>query len=335
MIDTEKLSREFDLLAQAQRDTQLKKVGDYWIGPCPFCAGTDRFQVKTKDDVTKWFCRGCGLEKYHDAIDYVMRREGLDFFDACKVMAAGSLSAYETDPAKIAEIDRQRQLAAEKDRAERTRRLAEFSDRWISEEHHSRLMKKNYEWWESQGIPPAWADWWKLGYTPEKTFKHGEATYTRPAYTIPKFDFLWKPTNMDYRLIDPPPGVGKYRFETGLNLSVFLSRPDMQTFTDEVIITEGSKKAMVTHRFTYPDKEDHLIIGVPSKSAWCGIAERVRNLNRAWIILDPGAEREANKLAEQIGKAARVLTLPFKIDDGFLKHGFTWFDLQKVMRWAS
>jgi len=170
---------------------------------------------------------------------------------------------------------------------------------------------------------------------PEKTFKHGDTLYTRPAYTIPKFDFDWTPTNMDYRLLDPPPGVGKYRFEQGLDLSVFLSRPDLHEFPDEVMITEGSKKAMVTSLYTFPEKKENMIIGVPSKSAWCGISERVKHLGRVWICLDPGAEREAFKLAEMIGKAARVLTLPFKIDDGFINYDFSWNDLRTVMRWAN
>lgn len=336
MIDTEKLCREFDLLTQAQHDTSLKKSGDYWIGACPFCGGRDRFQIKQKDGVTKFVCRVCLPDKYHDAIEYVMKRNNVDFMDACRLMAHGNLGGYETDPARLAEIEQARQRVAEMERTERTRRLAEFSDRMIHEESNARhLAKTNYDWWENQGIPRNWADWWKLGYLPEKTFKHEEAIYTRPAYTIPKFEFGWKPTNMDYRLVDPPPGVGKYRFEQGLNLAVFLSRPDLSDFTDEIMITEGSKKAMVTSLYTFPDKEENLVIGLPSKAAWCGISERIKSLGRVWIALDPGAEREAFKLAEMIGKAARVLTLPFKIDDGFLHYDFRWNDLQKVMRWAQ
>lgn len=335
MIDTEKLCREFDLLAQAQRDTQLKKAGAYWIGPCPFCGGIDRFQVKTKDSTTKWYCRGCGHDRYHDAIDYVMHRETVDFFEACRRMASGGLDNYETDPVKLAEAEQQRQAQAAREREAREKKLSEFSTRELGEEYHARLAEQNYNWWEVQGIPRNWVDWWRLGYMPAKTFKHGETSYTCPAYTIPKFDLLWKPTNMDYRLLDPPPGVGKYRFEAGLNLSVFLSRPDLSSFPDEVILTEGSKKAMVTSLYTFPEKTENMVIGVPSKSAWCGISERLKDLGRVWVVLDPGAEREAQKLGEMIGKAARVLTLPFKIDDGFTQFDFTWNDLRSVMRWAS
>lgn len=336
MIDTDRLCRSFDLLAQAQRDTQLEKVGaGWWAGPCPLCGqGTDRFQVRAKGDVVKWYCRGCGLDRYHDAIDYVMRRNQIDFMDACRMLANGTLESYETDPTRLSEIDRQRQERAESDRLERVRRMTEFSDRWVAEEYHARLVQKNYQWWQEQGIPADWVDWWKLGYMPEKHFKHAGQDYTRPAYVIPKYDFGWQPVNVDYRLIDPPPGVGKYRPEYGLPAAPFISRPDKSDFPETVYITEGSKKAMVTTLRMNPDQDPPMVVGVPSKSSWCGIPERLKQCGRVWIILDPDAEREARKLAEVIGKIARVITLPFKIDDGFLQHGLDWNAFQSALRWS-
>jgi len=70
-----------DLLAIAERDTTLKRVagtnGGEWSGPCPFCGGRDRFSVQPYHPGGKglWFCRGCGGERWHDAIDYIDRRE--------------------------------------------------------------------------------------------------------------------------------------------------------------------------------------------------------------------------------------------------------------------
>lgn len=57
----------------------LKAVGRYSIGPCPFCGGRDRFNVKHTDDGDLWICRQCGDGKYQDAIAYLMRRDGLTF----------------------------------------------------------------------------------------------------------------------------------------------------------------------------------------------------------------------------------------------------------------
>lgn len=58
----------------------LKKSGAYHIGPCPFCGGNDRFNVKTTHDgIDLWVCRQCGDGKYHDVIDFIQRRDGRTF----------------------------------------------------------------------------------------------------------------------------------------------------------------------------------------------------------------------------------------------------------------
>ncbi len=57
----------------------LKRSANYLIGPCPFCGGTDRFNVKTDDDGDLWICRQCGDGKYHDVIDFLQRRDGRSF----------------------------------------------------------------------------------------------------------------------------------------------------------------------------------------------------------------------------------------------------------------
>ena len=69
----------------------LKKAGQYHIGPCPFCGGDDRFNVKTTHDgIDLWLCRQCGDGKYHDAIDFVMRRDGVTFAEVVGNSAAGA-----------------------------------------------------------------------------------------------------------------------------------------------------------------------------------------------------------------------------------------------------
>jgi DNA primase len=77
---TTDLNCTFDLFLLAERDTTLLKTGaGWWAGPCPFCGGTDRFTLKNTDAGWRWFCRGCGDDKYHTPVDYVMRREQCDF----------------------------------------------------------------------------------------------------------------------------------------------------------------------------------------------------------------------------------------------------------------
>ena len=78
----------------------LKKSGAYLIGPCPFCGGRDRFNVKmTHDGVDLWVCRQCGDGKYHDAIDFLMRRDGLTFAQVVGQSAAATPAATRPAPA--------------------------------------------------------------------------------------------------------------------------------------------------------------------------------------------------------------------------------------------
>lgn len=57
----------------------LRRQGRYFIGPCPFCGGEDRFNIKRTDEGDLWICRQCGDGKYHDAVDFRMRAEGKTF----------------------------------------------------------------------------------------------------------------------------------------------------------------------------------------------------------------------------------------------------------------
>ena len=66
----------------------LKKSGTYHIGPCPFCGGRDRFNVKTAGDSDLWICRQCGDGKYHDVIDFLMQRDGRTFAEVLGNSAA-------------------------------------------------------------------------------------------------------------------------------------------------------------------------------------------------------------------------------------------------------
>ena len=57
----------------------LRASGRYHIGPCPFCGGADRFNIKHTDAGDLWFCRQCSDGKYHDAVAFRMRAEGKSF----------------------------------------------------------------------------------------------------------------------------------------------------------------------------------------------------------------------------------------------------------------
>jgi len=106
MINTQTVKQNVDLLALVGRDSQLKRVsstqGGEYAGPCPFCGGRDRFRVQPNHESGgRWFCRSCGGGRWHDAIDYVQRRDNVDFRAAVQVLGGdyGQLPEAAATPA--------------------------------------------------------------------------------------------------------------------------------------------------------------------------------------------------------------------------------------------
>ncbi len=90
-IDTQAIKERIDLVDLISRDVRLKKVastrGGEWAGACPWCGGRDRFHVQRATGL--WRCRQCSPEgRWQDACGYVMRRDGVSFVDACRVLGA-------------------------------------------------------------------------------------------------------------------------------------------------------------------------------------------------------------------------------------------------------
>lgn len=65
-------------------NTNLRRHGRYYAGPCPLCkAGKDRFVVKV--DTNQWLCRMCS-PSYGDPISFIMKRDSSEFVEACKTL---------------------------------------------------------------------------------------------------------------------------------------------------------------------------------------------------------------------------------------------------------
>src|SRR5436305_15198625 len=58
-----------------RRNLKLKRVGDELVGPCPKCAGDDRFAVNIKKKL--WNCRGCNIGG--DTLQLVEHLDEVDF----------------------------------------------------------------------------------------------------------------------------------------------------------------------------------------------------------------------------------------------------------------
>lgn len=95
MIDTGAIKTRINLLDLIGSDTRLRKIagtrGGEYAGPCPFCGGEDRFRVQPEQGL--WWCRSCsGSDRWHDAIAYVMQRDGTSFADAARTLGQVSTS---------------------------------------------------------------------------------------------------------------------------------------------------------------------------------------------------------------------------------------------------
>lgn len=100
-MDAQIINTSFDLISLVQNHTTLKRAGRYWSGPCPFCGGEDRFEIKQSDrGGYVWRCRHCANSKgYYPAIDYYMRYSGLGFKAALEAMG-GSMDCQPLQPKK-------------------------------------------------------------------------------------------------------------------------------------------------------------------------------------------------------------------------------------------
>ena len=99
-VDVQAIKSRVDLVELAGH-SGLKKVastrGGEWAGPCPFCGGRDRFRVQPATGL--WFCRqGCSDGRWQDAIGFVMRRDGVPFVEACRILGASPSELGEHRP---------------------------------------------------------------------------------------------------------------------------------------------------------------------------------------------------------------------------------------------
>lgn len=91
-IDTDTLNRQVD--ARQWLDFgQLRRVagtgGGEYAGPCPKCGGRDRFHVQPDaPGGVRWLCRQC-TGRLDDGIALVRFLRGVDFLDACRMIAGG------------------------------------------------------------------------------------------------------------------------------------------------------------------------------------------------------------------------------------------------------
>lgn len=236
------------------------------------------------------------------------------------------------DPETIKQLEAQAAARQRYEDEQRRAKLAEFSTHQIWKEYCERMQEQHQRWWLSQGVPLDAQTYLSLGYTAEKKYQVGDEKYISPAYTIPWFDgdeFL----TMQYRLTNPVNPADKYRFEYGLGGggSLFYRADPWDKIGDKVIVCEGAKKAIVTRFQLLPANTDFVVIAAASKGTIKPILDAVKDCGLVYIIFDPDGFMQARKLASDIGKAAHVVRLPYKVDDGFTRYGLGQRDFAGIL----
>lgn len=184
----------------SQSDTHLKKVsssgGGEYAGPCPFCGGHDRFRVQpNKRDGGRWYCRHCGENKWHDAIDYLMRRNNWKFPEAQRYVEGDTSAplkplAYRPPAAQVA------QHQADCDSDIWQARAHEFA-KFCEENLVGVAGDETAKWLRSRGISEHVAEQAHLGYNPKDMRdaperwgypKTHEKIYLSHGLTIPNID---------------------------------------------------------------------------------------------------------------------------------------------------
>jgi hypothetical protein len=319
----------FDLLGLACQDSDLRKIGSYYIGPCPFCGGDDRFNLKVTTKIDLWICRQCGDGKYKNAIAYLMKRNGWTFGQTMRHIEGVDKDSIPNRSKAIAEEKASRKKILDS-------KLEEFTTQEIWEALHRRIVGDEHhrQWWRDQGVPDSWQDYLSLGWTPEKSYISSEdgKMHASSAYTIPYFTKGKKFVTMQYRMCgDQISPNDRYRFEYGLGTSFYMTTPTLP-IGDKAIVCEGAKKGIVARTYT-PSDSGITVLAVPSKSDFGGISDHLKQCDTVWIVLDPDALERAEVLAEQIGiKDTLVVETAVKLDDYFLSGALTPKNFHSILR---
>lgn len=237
-MDAAQINQTFDLVSLASQDTNLRQEGMYYRGPCPFCGGTDRFVVKTTPTGYRWFCRNCGGGKYHTAIDYIMRRDNLDFQTALKNMGGEKIGLYERKSAREPAKKLIPVLPTSEWQDDGWREVDKASDCLLTGK-----ARPGQEYLLKRGLHSGTWEAWHLGVS---HIYDGRLNRSRPAIVIPWLDF--DPgrdvlTAIKYRFIFDEPDRPRYSSRSG-SVPILYGLWDTLPTHQTLLLVEGEINAL-------------------------------------------------------------------------------------------
>lgn len=305
-MNATELNQTVDLSALV--GTKLRRAGKFLIGPCPFCGGRDRFNIKFTNTGQRWFCRHCGEGKYHTPIDFIMRRDNVDFKTAVERLG-GDL--VQVKPVQIIPDPTPPPDPNWQDQAEQIIKVCRANLTLSS------VGEKAFHWLIARGITETVIDMWELGYS---TGQKIAGIWVERGIVIPCMDC---DTIVRYIKIRRPAGEPKYRKLKGSSSGLFGLHNVLCAHT--VILTEGEFDCMLLDHLTW----DMSGIGVATFGSatdrldpvtWGWAFQRVKRIIAAYDI-DAAGIKGQTALAQLSGRVTRAAIPQGKDITDFWKAG--------------
>jgi hypothetical protein len=273
---------------------RMKRAGPgEWAGSCPWCQGKDRFRVWDRGN---YQCRPgpghCGRSGWLDELDGPQKPTELE------------LIKWRLDRIEHEQQEQARRLSA-----------LEYMHQCGDHELYHRNLDTNeraVDYWLSEGMTPQTIHDYQLGYCKSCPTAPEHDSYTIPVIASGK---LW---NIRHRLCTPTDG-GKYRpHRAGIPAMIFQA-DHLTRQTPDIVICEGEKKSIILTQAT--NMTNIATMGAQSfKPEW---AAKLARFQRVYVCLDPDAPAKAVDVAKLFPGRGRVVSIPVKADDFFVRHGGT------------
>lgn len=285
----------------------LKRISNNeYSAACPECGGEphqngelpDRFRIwlksKTTGEPLGW-CRRCGhiwIPNKKTYYDPAMRQKWIE--------------------------EREQYERAAKAKAEHALALLQTEKAWVR--YHEQLSGELRQFYYKRGLIDYFIDYWQLGYEPAFAYWYKDQEYRSPTLTIPLIEPGGKVINIKHRLLEPASRGDKYRPEkAGLKASLYYTDYD-EPVKGAALLVEGEFKAMTTYIIL--DSSKIKVLGLPGKTPGEDLLEPLADCEPVYICLDPDAvipdrngKSALRRMVEHFGSRARVIQLPYKIDD--------------------
>jgi hypothetical protein len=291
--------------------------GNEWCGPCPFCVpgkvtGVDRLRVwvgEGQEGIGSYWCRQCERKGFVD-----------------KLLGGAPLTDHERRLRRL-EAEAERVRRKEREIEQRLSALERLNRRDDHKQYYRALDENDRAWWHSQGIVDATIDAHELGvcYGCPMDYPDHRPSYTIPVYASDRTTLL----NIRHRLIGPVDG-DRYRPHMKDLPGKALFNAHYAVTENEILVLEGSKKALCIEQYGYP------ATGVFGMHGFDLSWLKRFKARRLMLCPDPDAMRQWSTLGHDIAKegfTVHVAEFPVKPDDLFIDGG-TAADFERYLRWA-